>query len=301
MTLPTRRQMLAACASLPIAACATQASCGVEQLGAVPMRLERGALLVPVALGRQPVLMILDTGAERTILDPTEVVQLGYRENHARISRLVGVGGKMPPRHDVIVPELTFGDLRFINLDVAVGETPMFGHGAPVAGLIGSDILGPLDLDFDFTAGRLDLYHVPACATDPMPWVTSATRLHTIHHGRLTVIEVELDGTPLTAVIDTGATRSVVLADAADRIGLSAEYMLSIRSSSGEGIGGLPMGLHAHRFRELRFGQSVFHNQVLAVGEGRMGDLDMLIGLDLLRLRRMWISPSAGAVYFRTT
>jgi predicted aspartyl protease len=302
MTPPTRRQMLASCALLPLAACsAMDASCGAERLGSLPMRLERGALLVPVALGQRLVLMILDTGAERTILDPVETERFGYREDPARVSRLVGVGGRMPPRHDVTVPQLTFGDLRFNNLAVAVGETPLFGRGAPVVGLIGGDILGPLDLDFDFAAGRLALYHVPSCSTDPIPWSASASRLQTIRHGRLTVIEVELDGTPLTAVIDTGATRSVLLADAADRIGLRSEYMLSIPSSSGEGIGGLPMGLHAHRFRELRMGQTVFRNQVLAVGEGRMGNLDMLIGLDLLRLRRMWISPSGGAVYFRTT
>lgn len=296
-----RRQLLTACAALPVAACAAaqpRAGCRATPVGDLPMRIERGALVVPVALGRLPVLMILDTGAERTILEPNLARELGFRENPTRITRLYGVGGIMPPRADVTVPELTFGDLRYSQLDVALGDAPLHGPGTPVAGLVGADVFGLLDMDFDFAGGRLSLYRGASCG-QPMAWSQQVPPVPITLHGRLTVVEVVLDGTRLNAVIDTGATRSVVLANAAQRIGVRTDYMLNVPGSSGEGIGDLPIGMHLHRFRELRVGQTVFVEPILAVGERSMGDLDMLIGLDLLRLRRMWISPRARAVYFR--
>jgi predicted aspartyl protease len=300
MTL-TRRHLLTACSVLPMAACAAQApsGCSAAQVGSVPMRIERGALIVPVALNRLPVLMVLDTGAERTILEPDVAHELGFHENPAKLSRLYGVGGIMPARPDVTVPELVFGDLRFADLDVAVGDAPLHGPGTPVAGLVGADVFGPLDMDFDFARGQLALYQGSACGGEPLTWNQQTQRIPTYRHGHLTVVDVSLDGAKLTAVIDTGATRSVVLASAAERIGLPTDYMLNVPGSAGEGIGDLPMGMHVHRFGELRIGSTVFVDPILAVGERSMGDLDMLIGLDLLRLRRMWLSADGHGIYFR--
>ena len=293
----TRRHLLAACAAFP-AACATRATCSATPVGDVPMRIQRGALIVPAALGRQPVLMILDTGAERTVLAPYVAQAQRYPEDPDRISRLYGVGGIMPPRHDVRVTELTFGNLRFSGLAVALGDTPEIAD-TPVVGLLGADVTGPLDLDFDFAAGRLGLYRVEPCTTDPVTWTTPGSRVPTRPHGALTTIEVHLDGTPLNAVIDTGASSSVIFAGAARRMGVAGDYMASIPASTGSGIGALTMDLHRRRFQELRIGPTTYTGPILAVGERGMGDLDMLIGLDILRLHRLWISPATQSVYVR--
>lgn len=294
----TRRRLLAA---LPLASslagCASGPSCGIEPLGTVQLVFDQGSLMVPVKLEGIRARMLIDTGSERTTMDPFVANLLKLPDNPTHLTRLTGVGGATEARRDVVLPELSIGDVTFNAVSLALVDSPPI-KGPPISGLLGSDLLLPLDLDFDFIDGTLALYQPGGCGGEPVMWKLPATRIPLVRSGRLAIVRAIINGTELSAVIDTGANASIVLAEGADRLGLSSGSLAADPSSTGHGVGGKPVAIHRHHFRDFRLGDITINEPILSVSDRRLPGIDMLVGLDVLRRQRMWLSHTAGAVFF---
>jgi aspartyl protease family protein len=105
-------------------------------------------------LGPVVALLVLDTGATATTLNPSLLRGLGYRpeESTDRARLTAGVGSATVPR--LMINRLTALGRHAIGLRVLAHELPAE---AQVDGILGLDFLRDLTLTIDFRSGRITL------------------------------------------------------------------------------------------------------------------------------------------------
>jgi hypothetical protein len=281
------------------------AACRVTVQTTVPIDLANGHLIVGVQVNGTPTTFILDTGAERTLMGEDVVRQLGVARDNWVASTVLGIGG-YEERPNALPRSLQLGGvfLRRHTLigdnSVTVGPLPITAvHGRPIAGLLGRDFISAFDLDIDLPARQLTLYDVSGCSTGFLPWhATYASIPASTPVGAALVIPVSIDGSPLRALIDTGASSSLIAAPGMARLGLTPALLANDPGGNGSGIGPAPILMRRHRFKTLSVGPDTTLNPTLWVSPVRVVPIvDMLLGADWLSTRRMWLSFTTKQVF----
>jgi hypothetical protein len=154
--------------------------------------------------------------------------------------------------------------LAVTNLDLAGAD-----------GLLGGDMLRHVTLDLDFPQATLTLGPARVASEVPLRLLWPD----------LLLAELRLDGCNLTALVDTGATFSLVNARGMHRLGLLAAG----HAVSGSGLGGR-FDVYPRRFTELRIGALVIPNPMLATANVPEPAFDMILGMDVLDRQRVVLS-----------
>ena len=288
---------------LPLLLCclfaiAARAACHVEPRSVVPVDVADGHLLVKVQVNDVAETFILDTGAERTLMGEDVVRRLGVERDSWVASAVRGIGG-IEQRLNALPRSLRLGAilLRRRTLlgdnSVTVGPLPVDTiEGRPIAGLLGRDFLSPFDLDLDLPHHRMTLYDVRGCAASFLPWTLPYVAIPlSAPMGEALVVDVLLDGRPLRALIDSGASASLVIAPGMARLGLTPELLARDPGADGGAVGPRSVAMRLHRFAELRVGSEVTRQPMLWVASAHVVPIvDMLLGADWLGARRVWLS-----------
>jgi hypothetical protein len=186
------------------------------------------------------------------------------------------------------------------DTSVTVGPLPVAEvAGRPITGLLGRDFLSPFDLDLDLPAHRLTLYGVSGCDTGFLPWTEPYAAIPvSTTVGAALVVAALVDGRLLRALVDSGASASLITAPGMFRLGLTPELLARDPGANGTGVGPQPVPMHRHRFAELRVGPEVTRDPVLWVASVRVVPIvDLLLGADWLAHRRVWLSFATKQVF----
>src|ERR1700678_3833443 len=173
---------------------------------AIPIDCSNGRCLVPVVLDGRVARMLLDTGAELTLVTGAAAARLALRPDAWVGTTLRGAGGLVERRANVDVGVARLGGVRLFQ------RLPGGGLSLPVTnsdlggadGLLGGDVLRHFVLDLDIPGARLAL-RGPATPSHPR----SAVPLQSLR-GDLLLAQVRLDGHALTGLVDTGASVSLI-------------------------------------------------------------------------------------------
>ncbi len=283
MRVSGRRAFLAA-AAYPLAA---RAQCRLEPSAFVRLRAIEGFPVVDAAVNGTPVTFLLDTGAQAHLVVPDAAAELRLQLLPGTMP-LIGTGGA---RAAPIVA-LAGVSLGVVQLDPAPTPVaplpPSVPHMTPMlAGLLGASLLDRFDLLLDVQAGQLGLYDAAGCGGALPSLAPRMTAIGlAITPDRQALLPVQINGQVVTALLDTGSRATLLTADAARRLGLSApESANDARGVDGER---LPVG-HT-RVRELAVGDDLRRNVPISISPLQLGQADMLLGFDYLRQRRVWIS-----------
>jgi Aspartyl protease len=282
-----------------------QSACRVDLMSTVPIDMVDGHILVTVQVNDVDATFILDTGAERTLMGDDVVRRLGLARDGWVASTILGLGG-YEQRPNALPRSMRLGGVTLRrktltgDTSVTVGPLPVTAlAGRPIAGLLGRDFLSPFDLDIDLPGRMLTLYDVRGCSAAFLPWTMSyATIPATTPIGAAMVVQVIVDGRPLRALLDTGASASLITSPGMFRLGLTQEMLARDPGSSGAGVGPAPVYMHLRRFTELRVGPETTRNPMLWVAPVRVVPIvDMLLGADWLRSRRVWVSFATRQIF----
>jgi predicted aspartyl protease len=293
---------------LVASAAAANGACRVEQVASVPIRLVNGHPLVRVMVNDQPATFILDSGAERTLMGEDVVRQLDVARDTWVASTVLGVGGYQE-RPNALPRSMRLGDVtlrrRTVTADtsVTVGPLPISSVGGQqIAGLLGRDFLSPFDLDIDVSQQRLMLYDVQGCSGRFLPWAMPYAAIPaTTPVGTALVVPIVIDGRRLRALVDTGASSSLIAAPGMYRLGLTPQMMASDAAGTASGIGPAAVFMRRHRFAEMQIGPDTTRNPMLWVATVRVVPIvDMLLGADWLGARRVWLSFATKQVFVVT-
>ena len=308
-------------ASIVASLCLTLAACSAGTCGQPQEQSEITLLpfheheIAPVIANGVPIGLILDTGAGGLSITPQAVADLKLTTTTMPL-QMTGIGGT------------TYNQAAEID-DLKLGGASLSGAAAivvplsaadlndfPAYGLLGQDLLTNWDLDFDAAHDKLALYAPQQCDAPSAPWsgpsqtvdiprvltgaatesadvakgLIAGTRRQSTYNGEI-LFPVTLDGHTLTALLDTGASRSLVDQNAA---GLDEASIANDPSGQAMGINMMRVGVHQHRFAHLVIGGVDEGSITAAVGPNSMAGADMLLGEDFLHKHRVYIAYHAG-------
>lgn len=247
--------------------------------------------------GKGPYRFLVDTGSERTVI------------SRQLANRLQLGGGRTTMLHSVIgaknVSTVDIPSLRVSTKTVSVDDAPALeASNIGADGMLGIDSLRAHRVLFDFKAGTMAITpsaRVSRPAAEDEIIVRAKTR-----QGRLIFTEAQLDGQPVTVIIDTGSQitiGNVALGQAMERRRTPIEpEPLTIQSVTGD-----TMVARVALMRELEIGQGVgLRNVAVAFADAhifRKLRLDkkpaLLLGMNAMRaFDRISIDFAAKKVHF---
>lgn len=259
----------------------------------------RNILLVNVTVNGAPATFLLDTGAERTIVAAAAAQRLGV-ESHYEYPRRMRSLGSAVASGDGRLRSLGLGSgMALADFRVLVGSLSLPGPaGKPLDGLLGADFFSSFEVDLDLAHNRLTLYERLPCAIAAPLWRQPYTTLPVNRslHDHL-FFPVKLDGHKLAAFIDTGAEVSALDVAAAMTLGVTGATLNHDPVASLRGAGSEVVNSRAHRFAQLEIGGETLRDRVIAVTNLKLQDADLVLGIDFLRLRRVWFSYGSHQIF----
>ncbi|MBK3815868.1 MULTISPECIES: retropepsin-like aspartic protease [Paraburkholderia] len=269
----------------------------------MPLIESQGRFVTPVIIEQQPLMMLVDSGAGSTALSQRTAAALHLDEDQTRSVRVNGVGGEMGTQHPVVLHSIHFGSMRLENFDVLTSNIvrpEQENDASSAVGLLGADLLSRFDVEFDFPNHRLTLYRVSSCSGRFVPWngpydafIAGRTAKKAF------IIPVVLNGSTVRALVDTGSNISSVSREGAAAAGVDEQTLASEPGGSFFGSRGAAVIAHKHSFQIMIVGASTFRNARIFVQDSSFPGTDMLLGMDFLRWRKLWLSYSTNQVFIQ--
>jgi predicted aspartyl protease len=285
--------------------------CGLTRAAELPLIGDRSLMFVEARIDGSPVTMIVDTGAQWTGITPETVkrLQLPPDSSHGGLHRGVA---SFSNSINAVARSFEIGGIKIEGRSISVIPlAPGVAVSPPFAGLLGADFLYQFDLDIDLPHRTLTLYRHAGdrnagCRTGVPPWGVAVAAIPMVKSAtnRLN-LAASVDGHPFRAIVDTGASISLITRPNALRAGVTAEMLEQDPLVPSHGLGTEAFITRRHVFGEVQIGPERFKRHTMLVGGTLLGGGDMLLGLDYLESRRLWLSytmrqmfiaaPAAGA------
>ena len=287
-----------------LSACAAPApgsdeACGFTRVGEFLLTNQLGLPMITIALDGKATRLVLDTGASITTLTQSAAKRLDLRGAGVIRIKAQGIGGNS----DATAASPNSFVVAGVSLPeriVMVMPFDLRGFGDPPPdGLLGTDVLAQFDVELDFKSGTGALYRPRNCPAGKPAWTVPFSTLPVIPEspsGRIQ-IATELNGRRLAAMLDTGATSTIVDIRTAHRLGISDDDLARDRVAQVNGAAAEAAKVHIHTFDTLRIGGEVFFKTALGVVEMPHSSGDMLIGMNYLKGRKLWLSLSSRRIY----
>ena len=225
-----------------------------QRVTSVDMKIgDDGRIYVPVKVKNANKTLLVDTGGFWSELTKQTAVELRLSTHHIRYE-LVGVGGDTT--NMTTTTSLLLGNLRADAADfMVIPDANGFATDMPdVAGLLAPNLLHDYDVDIDFSTMKLSLYSQNHCEGKAVNWPGGIAVLPmSLDSSDHIQIPVQLDGHNLTAILDTGATRSVLDVELA-----KSTFGLTPGDADTQEVGRLMRSpqskTYSHRFKSLALG-----------------------------------------------
>jgi len=274
-------------------------SCGTVRLGETTVATLRNAPIVTSFANGMAVTLLLDTGAQTTILTPPVAQRIGAQRPSVEFQRQMhGIAGSLQTS-EVELRSFTMGGVAIPWRRVRVAPVNVGSvFSAPLDGVLGVDTLSSFDVDLDLPGHRLVLYEKQTCAGATPAWTEHYAKIAAGRSlGDHLFFPVHLEGRKLAAFIDTGAQFTVLSSKAASVLGVTEAALAHDRVIIVHGAAAEQLSAHVHRFSQLAVGTEIIRNLEIVVTDVRLNDADLVLGIDFLRSRRMWMSYGSQQIF----
>jgi predicted aspartyl protease len=294
---------------------AAHSDCKLLTIAEWPTRLEHSKLIVDGTINGQKIGIVLDTGAERSLILRSAAMRLGLTLRRVRGLRLFGVGGETEVE-SAHVDEFRIGEATRKNWQVIVaGEQDL---GDNVAVLLGDDFFHRTDVEFDLLHGAVRLFQTKDCGDSSLAyWSANGADQVAIDavdddHPHI-VLPVQINGQPLRAMLDSGANVSILTTPGAARLGVAPETPGVVAGGTNIGLGARKVDSWIGPFQSFTIGQETIKNPKIrfsnlwkdAAYTRRGSDIPqpiafepMLLGADFLLAHRILVAHSQRKIYF---
>jgi len=275
--------------------------CGAVRLGETTVATLRNAPIVTVSANGVPVTLVLDTGAEGTILTPAVAQRIGAQRPQIQFQRqLRGISGTLATS-EVELRSFTIGAVPIPWRRVRVAPVNLASvFSGPLDGLLGADSLSSFEVDLDLPGHRMVLYEKQTCPGAMPGWAEPYTRIGAGRsRGDHLFFPVRLDGQRVDAFVDTGSQFTVLSTRAALALGVTAAVLARDRVVTVRGAAAEQLSAHVHRFSQLAIGAETIRNPEIVVTDVRLSDADLVLGVDFLRSRRIWLSYGSQQIFIK--
>ena len=273
----------------------TEGGCA-KRIGEITVATLNNAPIVTLFANGNPVTLLLDTGAARTTLTHEAAKRIGAEVPRIEFpGQLRGVAGTLPAR-EVELRSFSAGDVTIPWRRVMVAPVTILSvFSTPLDGLLGADTLASFDVDLDPPNHRVAFYQRASC---PPEWTRHYTAISAgrSRNDRL-FFPVLVDGHKMAAFVDTGSQSTVISGATARAMGITEAMLARDRSVTTHGATRGSVISHLHRFTELRIGDEIIRNPEFLVTDIDIRDANLVLGMDYLGSRRMWLSYQSFRIF----
>ncbi|MEG3165995.1 aspartyl protease family protein [Sphingomonas sp. PB2P19] len=292
-TLP----FLAAALSAPSPAFA---ACQVTKILDLPVVMAGRRPMVTAQFGGRDARFIVDSGAFFSTIARASAAEFGLKvESLPAQFRLQGINGDTSAG-STVAQNFSLGGVSIPKVSFIVG-----GSDTGSAGLLGQNILGVADVEYDLPHGMVRLMRTTDCAKTGLAyWAAgkpvTAIKLERPDSDRFkphTIATVLLNGKSIRAVFDTGAPSSLLTLEAAKRLGVMPETPGVVPAGTGTGIGTKRVRTWYAPFESLQIGGEAIPKPKITIADVKIGTSDMLIGADFFLTHRIFVSNATRMLY----
>lgn len=282
--------------------------CQLQQIGVLPVDMQGLHPLVSTKINGATARFILDSGAFYTTISMDAAAQYRLPISPRNRFLISGVGGtetaEIATAESFEFLGVPMSKIRFAVVDQDFGE---------LAGLLGQNLMHVSDAEYDLANGIVRFIRPVGCADQPLAYwaVTtpySSVGLQYMDAGQSHLLATAMiNGRRITVMFDTGASRSLLSLQAAERVGITTNSpgVTSAGMAAGIGPGAVRVWIAPVATFQIG-GEKVEHAHLLignlgpAIPLGYVGDRppDMLLGEDFFLAHRVYVSYSQNKLYF---
>ena len=289
---------------------AAESKCRMGRIAEWPLRAGGRLPVTDGEINGQKVGILLDTGAELSLILRSAARRLGLTRYGA--GRVFGVGGE---EHAEVtqVDEFRIGQAVRKNWRVVVaGE----GGSDDIAVFLGDPFFEQVDVEFDLAHNAVRLYETKDCDGVSLAyWATESAGEVPIEAGSGIRFTVSVNGKPVRAQLDSGASASVLSKPDAARLGVTPESPGVVSTACvTDGDSKRTLDSWVGQFESFAIGNERIRNPRIRFADlwkrmtytetgsrlpNRFAGLpDMLLGVDFLRAHRVLVARSQRKMYF---
>lgn len=287
------------------------AECTLHKIGSFPVRLEGTVPMLPATVRGEAVELVAATGDQLTLVDRATATRLNLPLDDQSNIRAYG-GGKEVKIEFALMKDFAIGSYR-ARSDMKIGMAPEYWLPQGAAGRLGNDFWSRVDTEFDLANKVVNLYQPQGCSGGNLAyWAANAdqVQLGGLDQYRPTV-QVEINGVPMRAIVDSAQPYTVVGARAARRLGIDPSGSAVEHVGEVRGRDGLMHPVAAYGFQSFKIGEEEIRNPRIAItdlddeshketGSNKRVELeyDVRLGSDWLNAHRVYLSNSEHKMFF---
>ena len=267
-------------------------ACRAETIAALPVTMAGLRPMVDARIGDKTARFILDSGAFYSTISRASAAEYGLKVDMAPPGfRISGFGG-----------ETSAGITETDKVSLAGNELPKVlfivgGSDMGATGMLGQNILGFADIEYDLPHGAVRLMKSIGCERAALAYWAGDKPYTMVEldpsDGQFrprTIGTILLNGIKIRAIFDTGAASSVVSLAAAKRLGVTPDSPGVVLVGQGSGIGTRKVSTWRATFDKIEIGGEAIRFPKLDIAQTDFGNADMLIGVDFFLTHRMYVS-----------
>ena len=286
-------------------ALAAPSDCKLIRIEEWPVHLERNLPVIDGEINGNKVGILIDTGSERSFVTRSAV-------NRMTLNRAnVGTTGLESAR----IEELRIGPAKRRDWSVLVSPEQDFGPEV-VSLILGHDFFAAIDVEFDLPNRAVRLFQPRDCAgTSLAYWSEGRSGEAQLQGNSEMLVSVAVNGRPILAILDSGASVSALTMAEAVRFGVNAKSPGVATAGCSTGIGRPALDYWSAPVESFAIGNEVIRNPTLRIADftrdtmvsqvgGRQAASrfaarpEMILGMDFLRAHRVLVANSQRKVYF---
>ena len=283
-----------------LAPTAAHAECQVSKMLELPVTMKGRQPTVQGRVAARDVSFILDSGAFYSTLSRASAAELGLKVEPLPPSfKIKGIGG-LASAASAVVRDFSLGGVTLPRIEFIVG-----GSDSGATGLLGQNILGLADVEYDLPHGMVRLMRTSGCGKVNLAYWAGDKPVTTLRLERPeggpfkpdTMARVTIDGTSVRAVFDTGAATSMLTRAAARRIGVTPDTPGVEAIGEGYGLGQRGVAAWRATFGKIEIGGEAINHPRIDIEDADLGEADMLIGVDFFLTHRLFVSNATRTMY----
>ncbi len=293
-------KMVALIAAALLAPSPALAACTVAKMLDLPVVMAGRRPMVTAQFGGRPARFIVDSGAFYSTIARATAAEFGLKVTPLPSSfRLRGVNGDSSAA-STVAPDFALGGVTIPKVAFIVG-----GSDTGTAGLLGQNILGLADVEYDLPHGMVRLMKTRDCARTGLAyWAgdrpVTAVKLERPDSDRFkphTIAMVQLNGKSIRAAFDTGAQVSMLTLVAARRLGITPDSPGVVPAGTTTGLGSKRIRDWSAPFDSLAIGDETIPKPRIIIADVDLGANDMVIGVDFFLTHRIFVSNATRTLY----
>lgn len=274
------------------------AECVVKPILQLPVTMSGRQAIVKLKINGVDEPFVVDSGAFYSVMSDAKVSELKLPRKFVSINyRIQGVGGSDGNTGMTNVKSVTLGGATFSNVEFFISSFP--------EEILGQNVLGVADVEYDFSNGALRLFEPQGCSGESLAyWAKDGASIVSIRprdaENPHTIGQAYVNGARISVIFDTGAGASVLTTEAAHKAGIALDGPDVRLLGHTMGIGPGAVKTWSVPASSFKIGDEEIRNTRLEVGDISSEQLgaDMLLGADFFLSHRVYVSGLQRKLYF---